>query len=539
MILRGQIVNIHDQIIFPGEITIENGRITRIEQKEVQEQNYLMPGFVDAHIHIESSMLVPSEFARLAVCHGTVATVSDPHEIANVLGIPGVEFMIQNGRKVPLKFYFGAPSCVPATPFETAGAEIGPEGVQQLLEMPEVKYLSEMMNYPGVIYKDEGVLAKIAAAHALGKPIDGHAPGVRGENLKTYINAGITTDHEAFTYEEGKEKLELGMKILIREGSAAKNFNALIPLLKEYPDQIMFCSDDKHPDDLMVSHLNAIAARAIAAGNDTFDVLRAMSLNPVKHYGLEVGLLREGDPADFIEVKDLVHFEVKSCWIDGKKVAENGKSFIDPVPFDVLNQFAIGPLSVDQLSLPAHGNQLHVIEALDGELITRGLLTAAKSIDGNLVSDVENDILKLVMVNRYKDAPLAFAFIKNFGLKEGAIASCVGHDSHNLIAVGVDDESLTRALNAVIEQHGGISAVSKTEVHCLPLPVAGIMSDQDGTSVGKAYAKIDTFAKSLGCQLKAPFMTLSFMGLLVIPALKLSDKGLFDGDKFKFVELNF
>lgn len=539
MILKGQIVDIHNRRIFPGEITIKGGIISKIEEKEVSEKHFLMPGFVDAHIHIESSMLVPSEFARLAVCHGTVATVSDPHEIANVLGIPGVEFMIRNGRKVPLKFNFGAPSCVPATSFETAGAEIGPEEVQQLLEMPEIKYLSEMMNYPGVIYKDEGVLAKIAAAHALGKPIDGHAPGVRGENLQAYIDAGITTDHEAFTYEEGKEKLELGMKILIREGSAAKNFEALIPLLKDYPDQIMFCSDDKHPDDLMISHLNAIAARAVAAGNEIFNVLRAMSLNPVKHYGLEVGLLREGDPADLIEVDDLVNFEVKSCWIDGEKVAENGESFIESVAFETLNKFAIGPISVEKLALPAQGKQLHVIEALDGELITKGLEAAAHIVNGHIVSDVEHDILKMVMINRYKEAPPAFAFIKNFGLKEGAIASCVGHDSHNLIAVGADDASLTKALNAVIEQQGGISAVSASDVHCLPLPVAGIMSDQDGATVGKAYAKIDAFAKSLGCPLKAPFMTLSFMGLLVIPALKLSDKGLFDGDKFEFVPLNY
>jgi adenine deaminase len=539
MIIRGQIVDIHNRRIFPGELTIEDGLISKIEEKEVAEQHFLMPGFVDAHIHIESSMLVPSEFARLAVCHGTVATVSDPHEIANVLGIEGVKFMIENGRKVSLKFNFGAPSCVPATSFETAGAEIGPEGVKELLEMPEVRYLSEMMNYPGVIFKDEGVLAKIKAAHDLGKPVDGHAPGLRGEDLKTYAAAGISTDHEAFTYEEGKEKLELGMKILIREGSAAKNFNALIPLLAEYPEQIMFCSDDKHPDDLIEGHLDEIAARAVALGHDTFDVLRSMSLNPVRHYGLEVGLLQEGDPADFVQVKDLTSFEVEACWIDGEKVAENGHSFVQPVAFENLNQFAITAISEEILKIPAKGKQLRVIEALDGELITRSLIADASTQDGNLTSDVSQDILKLVMINRYQDAPPAFAFIKNFGLKEGAIASCVGHDSHNLIAVGVDDASLTRALNEVIEQQGGISAVSATESKCLPLPVAGIMSDQDGASVGKAYAEIDSFAKSLGCTLKAPFMTLSFMGLLVIPALKLSDKGLFDGSKFEFVDLNF
>jgi adenine deaminase len=537
--IKGNIVDIHQKRIFQGEVVMENGRIVEVVEKAVESDHFIMPGFVDAHVHVESSMLVPSEFARLAVRHGTVATVSDPHEIANVLGEEGVTYMIENGKQVPFKFYFGAPSCVPATSFETAGASIDSAGIRRLLEMPEIKYLAEMMNYPGVIFQDEEVMAKIAVAHELGKPIDGHAPGLGGEDLRKYRAAGISTDHECFTYEEGKEKAQLGMHILIREGSAAKNFEALIPLLAEYPDQIMFCSDDKHPDDLLVSHLNALAARAVAAGHELFSVLRAMSLHPVQHYGLEVGLLRPGDPADFVVVEDLEGFQVHQTWIDGEKVAESGEALFPSVAIERVNQFNIGPVKVGALRAAAEGNTLRVIEALDGELITRSLETQARKEAGELIADPDRDILKLVMINRYHPAPPAVAFIKGFGLKDGALASCVGHDSHNIIAVGSDDEAIARAINLIISHQGGISAVSESEERVLPLPVAGIMSDQDGEAVGERYGQIDRFAKGLGSSLKAPFMTLSFMGLLVIPALKLSDKGLFDGEKFAFTPLSY
>lgn len=537
MKISGQIVDIENRRIFSGEITVANGKITSIEPKEITGKQYILPGFVDAHIHIESSMLTPSEFARLAVIHGTVATISDPHEIANVLGIPGVQYMIDNGKKVPLKFHFGAPSCVPATSFETAGAVIDAEGIKELMASDDIYYLAEMMNYPGVIYDDAEILKKLDYAKASGKPIDGHAPGLRGEPLQKYIAAGISTDHECFTEAEAAEKLSLGMKVLIREGSAAKNFEALIGLLPEHFENMMFCSDDKHPDDLIVSHINALCARAVANGIDVFKVLQSACVNPVKHYNMKVGLLRENDPADFIVVEDLTRFDVLQTYINGELVAENGKSFVAPVAFDRPNNFNIGKKHVEDFAVPGSGNPIRVIEALEGQLITNEIHATPKMENGFLVSDTENDVLKMAVVNRYKDAPVAVAFIKNFGLKKGAIASSVAHDCHNIVVVGTSDAEICNAVNLIIEQSGGVCAVSGDTKKVLGLPVAGIISDKDGWETGRLYQEIDVMAKSLGSSLHAPFMTLSFMALLVIPDLKLSDKGLFSGKDFRFVDL--
>ncbi len=537
MIIRGQIADIHNRKIYTGEIHVKDGHIERIIPSEHNEEQFILPGFIDAHIHIESSMLVPSEFARMAVRHGTVATVSDPHEIANVLGLKGVDFMIENGSRVPFKFHFGAPSCVPATSFENAGAVITSDDIEILLQRDEILYLTEMMNYPGVIYGDEEVMKKLALAKQYGKPVDGHAPGVRGEDLDAYIAGGIDTDHECFTYEEGLEKIKKGMKVLIREGSAAKNFEALIELMKEYPEKIMFCSDDKHPDDLAVDHINRLCARAIAKGIDLFDVLRAACLHPVEHYSLPVGTLREGDPADFIITRDLNTFEVIETYIDGKCVFADGESKIKAVPVEPINHFNIGPKKPSDFRYESKGGKLRVIEALEGELITRTSIEEAKVENGNLVSDPKRDILKMTVVNRYQEAPPAIAFIKNFGLKEGAIASSVGHDSHNIIAVGTSDEALCRAVNLLVETRGGIAAIAARDEKVLPLPVGGIMSDRDGISVGRAYSELSKMAREMGSPLHAPYMTLSFMALLVIPELKLSDLGLFDGKKFAFTSL--
>ncbi|MEM6964710.1 MAG: adenine deaminase [Bacteroidota bacterium] len=535
MIISANIIDILNRQIYFGELTVENGKIKSVEKKEGKSDLYVLPGFVDAHVHIESSMLIPSEFARIAVTHGTVATISDPHEIANVMGIEGVYFMIENGKRVPLKFNFGAPSCVPATTFETAGATLGVADVKELLENPNIGYLAEMMNYPGVLFDDAEVLAKIEAAKVIGKPVDGHAPGLRGKAAKKYIAAGISTDHECFTYEEALEKLQLGMKILIREGSAAKNFDALIDLLPNHADRIMFCSDDKHPDDLIEGHINQLAARAVASGCDVFDVLRAACINPVEHYDLDVGLLKVGDPADFIVVHDLKNFEIKATYINGRLVAANGKSFVTPVETEIINNFSTEKKSPEDFQLKAVSHQIRVIKAIDGEIVTDSFLARAKIKNDLAVSDLKNDILKITVVNRYQNEFPTVAFIHNFNLKKGAIASCVGHDSHNIIAVGTDNESLCRAVNLIIENKGGISAVGDEEEKVLPLPIAGIMTDADGYEVAKAYAEIDLFVKNkLGCTLTAPFMTLSFMALLVIPELKLSDKGLFDGKSFQF-----
>ncbi len=537
MQIQGQIVDIPNRRIYSGEILVANGRITSIVEKEHDVKNYILPGFIDAHIHIESSMLVPSEFAKLAVLHGTVATISDPHEIANVLGKDGVYYMIANGKKVPLKFHFGAPSCVPATSFETAGAVIDSDGIKELMASPDIYYLAEMMNYPGVLFDDPEVLQKIAWAKHYNKPVDGHAPGLRGEPIQKYIAAGITTDHECFTYEEALEKLSLGMKILVREGSAAKNFEALIDLLPEHFENMMFCSDDKHPDDLIVSHINALCARAVAKGMDIFKILQMACVNPVEHYKMKVGLLQKNDAADFIVVEDLIDFKVKQTYIDGELVAENGTSFIKHVAFDTPNNFNTLAKTVADFEVTSTATQIRVIEALEGQLITKEIHCQPKYNLGKIISDPENDVLKMAVVNRYQNTPPAIAFIKNFGLKKGAIASSVAHDCHNIVVVGTSDEEICKAVNVLIKNTGGICAVNGADIKSLALPVAGIMSDKDGWETGKLYEEIDRMAKELGSSLKAPFMTLSFMALLVIPDLKLSDKGLFSGNSFSFVDL--
>ena len=567
----GNYVDIFNEEIYPAKVIIKDGKIFSIE-KEIErerdtdlldgrpegkfinlyQERFILPGFVDSHVHIESSMLVPAEFAKVAVTHGTVATVSDPHEIANVCGIEGVEFMIANGKTVNFKFYFGAPSCVPATIFETAGDALDSSQVTELLKRKEIKYLSEMMNFPGVLFEDAEVMAKINAANAEGKPIDGHAPGLRGEDAKKYISAGISTDHECFTKEEAVEKLGYGIKILIREGSAAKNFEALIDLLNDYPNQIMFCSDDKHPDSLIDDgHINELCRRAVEKGIDIYKILRAACINPVEHYKLDVGLLRVGDPADFIMVDDLQDFDVHRTYINGELMAEDLCSNIVTTRIKKpINKFNCDFISADQLVLrqsdyPNAGGLIPVIEALEGQLITNKLLLEPTVIDGNLLGDIDKDILKIVVVNRYQNAPVSVAFIKNFTLKQGAIASSVAHDSHNIVAVGVDDVSISKAINLIIKEKGGIcyacpqeNVDGETEFisHVISLPVAGLMSLEVGEFVASHYKVIDHFVKhNLGCSLSSPFMTLSFMALLVIPHLKISDKGLFDGDNFTFL----
>lgn len=535
--LTGNLVDILQKDIYPATIHIEKGHIKLVERlQEISgELPFILPGFIDSHVHIESSMLVPAEFARLAVVHGTVATVSDPHEIANVCGMQGVEFMIENGKTVPFKFNFGAPSCVPATGFESAGATLDATQVEQLLKKDDIKYLSEMMNFPGVLHGDAEVMKKIAAAKQLNKPVDGHAPGLRGEQAKQYIDAGITTDHECFTKEEALDKLKYGMKIIIREGSAARNFEALADLLNDYPDHILFCSDDKHPDSLVEGHINQLCARAVAKGINVFNVLKAACMNPVFHYNLNVGLLRPGDPADCILVQDLVNFNVLKTYIGGELVAENGQTKIKSQPVEAINNFNCTQKNIDDFSMPATAGKQPVIEALDGQLITNKIFAGIKTTGGEFVSDTATDILKMVVVNRYKDAPVAKAFIKNVGLKQGALASSVAHDSHNIVAVGADDESLAKAVNLIIENKGGVSCVKENLEMVLPLPVAGLMSAEDGYHVAELYSFIDKAAKDAGATLSSPFMTLSFMALLVIPHLKLSDLGLFDGDEFKFI----
>ena len=533
--ISGNIVDILEGETYPGTLLISGGKITDIIRNSERYDTFLIPGFIDAHVHIESSMLVPSEFARIAALHGTVACVSDPHEIANVLGIEGVRYMIENARSVPVGFYFGAPSCVPATEFETGGAVIRSEEIEELLKMEEIHYLAEAMNFPGVIHGNAAVTEKIRITRKYGKPIDGHAPGLRGDELQKYIGAGITTDHETLSREEAVEKISLGMKIIIREGSAAKNFDELVSLIDEYPEWCMFCSDDKHPDDLMNGHINEMVKRAVRLGIDHMKVLRAACVSPVHHYGMNTGLLRSGDSADFLVVDNLRDFSILTTVIKGEIVADSGKSFIPRVDVPIVNSFHAERKKSADFILPAEGEHIRVIEAIDGQVVTNQIIETPSVERGNVVSDTARDMLKISLVNRYHHAKPAIGFIRNFGLLHGAIASSIAHDSHNIIAVGTSDQDICRAVNLIIENKGGICAVSRDREMILPLPIAGIMSNEDYSKVADKYSALDRMAKELGSSLHSPFMTLSFMALPVIPKLKITDKGLFDAEKSAFV----
>jgi len=537
--ISGQIVDVINKTIIKGIIQIEGDKIIRIIPTDDVDNQYIIPGLIDAHIHIESSMMLPSEFARYSVTHGTVACVCDPHEIANVSGVDGIDYMINNAKHSPMKFYFGAPSCVPSTAFETAGAILDAPAVEKLLKRDDIYFLAEMMNYPGVIHKNKEVYSKLHAAQVIGKPIDGHAPGLMGDDLKVYAAGGITTDHECMTLAEAKEKMALGMKVLIREGSAAKNFDDLLPLMTDYAGSIMFCSDDKHPDDLIKNgHIDALVRRAVAKGYDPMDILSVCSLNPIAHYKLDIGLLQVNDYADFVVVDNLSNFEIKATYIRGEKVAENGLTCYPRFePTELINHFNARKITEDQLIVRSTGEYLKVIIVDDGQLLTQSMLYQPKMENDNVVSDIENDILKLVVYNRYQPSTPSVAFIKNIGLKRGALASTVSHDSHNIVAVGTSDAEITMAINKIIDSKGGILTSEGDRTCLLSLPVGGLMSELEGALIAEKYEEVDAMAKELGSTLRAPFMTVAFMSLLVIPELKLGDVGLFDGKLFAFTDL--
>jgi len=536
--ISGNIVDVINDEIYAGTIEIKNGKIFKITRLDKVFKNFIIPGFIDSHIHIESSMLVPSEFARTAVTHGMIAVVADPHEIANVVGVDGVNFMIDNGKQVPFKFYFGAPSCVPATFDETSGAKIGSAEIADLLKRDDIKYLGEVMDFPGVISGEKEIISKINAAKFYNKPVDGHAPGLVGEALEKYINAGISTDHESYTKEEALEKIKQGMKILMREGSAAKDFDALSSLIEEYPDDCMFSSDDRHPNDLVEGHIDLLVKKSLNLGYDVLNVLKCACLNPVLHYKLDVGLLQEGDNADFLEIDDFEKLNVLKTVINGLVVSENGWSLIPRIKTEYINKFHAQPKKAEDFLVKATGGKINVIEAKDGLLVTKKLCLDAKVENNYIVTDVKRDILKITVINRYQNSLPSVGFIKGFGFIKGAIASSVAHDSHNVIAVGVSDEEITRAVNLVIENKGGLSIVHDDVDMILSLPIAGLMSDKSVFDVAEDYEKLANEAKKMGSNLTDPYMTLSFMALLVIPEIKLSDKGLFDSAKFEFMEVN-
>lgn len=531
MVIEGNVIDVVAGRVFPGRVRVEGGRIASIvETPGVVYETWIGPGLVDAHVHVESSLLGPVEFGRAALVHGTTASVSDPHEIANVLGVPGVEWMLEQGRRTPFQIAFGAPSCVPATPFETAGARFGPEEVDALLSKPEVLYLAEVMNFPAVIGRDPAMMAIVEVAKRRGKRIDGHAPGVMGEAAERYVSAGIETDHECVSLEEALAKCRLGMKIAIREGSAARNFDALWPVLNAFPEQCFLCSDDKHPDDLVVSHINALVARAVANGIDPMVAMRAATLNPVRHYGLGCGLLQPGDRADMVEWDGFEQMNCLRCWVAGELVAAEGKSQLPFEKPDSVNLFKAQPKHPEDFVLPKQEGNRRIIVALDGQLLTDEV-----SLEAN-EADPGRDLLYIAVVNRYSDEPPAVALIQGFGLRDGAMASSVAHDSHNVVAVGTNFKDISRAVNLVITAGGGLSIVAGSGGQVLPLPIAGLMSDGECGKVASSFTGLTRAAKQLGCELRSPFMTLSFMALLVIPSLKLSDKGLFDVNTFSLLD---
>ncbi len=537
MKIKSNLIDIIARKTYAAEIEIKNGKIKEITPIDEKVEGYILPGFIDAHVHIESSMVSPAAFARTAVKFGTVATVSDPHEIANVLGLKGLDFMLQSAEKVPLKFFFGVPSCVPATDFETSGAKLDANDVSELIKRADFLYLSEMMNFPGVIFDDEEVHKKINATKKVNKPIDGHAPTLSGENLKKYVQAGILTDHECSTIEEGREKANLGMYILIREGSAAKNYTALAPLLNEFPEKIMFCSDDLHPDNLSNGHINILVKRLLSENYDLYDILRSISYNPVKFYNLNVGLLQKNDNADFIRIDNLQDFNIIETYINGEIVFQNGTSLIPEISENSINKFFVNTINSSDIQVVAKQEKIKVIQAIDGDLFTKKLLLAAKVENNFIVPDTEQDILKLVALNRYQEADPSVAFINGFKLKKGAIAGTVAHDSHNIIAVGTNDTNILRAIELIQENKGALVAVNGKDETILPLDIAGIMSSKNVDETANLYKKLNEKAKEFGTELHAPFMTLAFMSLLVIPEIKLGDKGLFDGINFKFIDL--
>lgn len=537
--VSANLIDIHRRCITYSEVIWQDGVIRSITEQgpERNGQPYLLPGFIDAHVHVESSMLPPAEFARLALRQGVIGAVCDPHEIANVLGMEGVRYMVDDGRRSPFLFCWGAPSCVPATAFETAGATLNANEIRQLLEDGSCSFLSEVMNFPGVLAEDAGVMAKLAVAQQAQVNIDGHSPGLSGPALARYAGAGISTDHECTTLAEAEEKLQQGMHILIREGSAARNFAALEPLLRSHPERVMFCSDDKHPDELWQQHVNGHVQRALALDHDLYDTLRAATLNPVQHYGLPAGLLRVGDRFDAQQVDSLQHLTVQHVWLAGQQVVSNGQCVLPKMDSVCINRFTAWSVSAEQLRIRGHSGKARVIGIRDGALLTTAEWVDITAKQGVLDPASTNDVMLLAVINRYHPAPPALALVRGFGFTNGAMASSVAHDSHNIIAVGSDATLLAAAINAVMNSKGGLAWADTHRSAVLPLPIAGLMSPLSGEAVAHQYSSLDALVKRAGSSLHAPYMTLSFLALLVIPALKLSDKGLFDGEHFCFTSV--
>ncbi len=541
MELKVNFVDFYDKQIYPALINFDE-KINFIKKIDEKCSNLIIPGLIESHIHIESSMLTPSRFAQVAVTHGTTAIVADPHEIANVLGLDGINFMRDDAKKTPVKIFFTAPSCVPATKFETSGAIIDSEKINLLLEEKDIVALGEMMNFYGVIHSDSEVMKKIKFAHKYKKPVDGHCPKLTGEKLNKYIKAGILTDHECTTLVEAEEKLGKGMKIMIKQGSYAKNLENIYPLAFKNSDFCFLASDDLEADDLLKGHMNLKLKEIVNLGINPFDAIRMSTFNPARHYNLNVGLLKSGDPADFVILNNLRDFNVLETYINGKLVAKDGKALFELPEVKKMNFFDIKQKNVNDFKINSNKKngviKVHVIGLVENQIITKKLIETLKVDNYEILPDLGKDILRIAVAERYGNNNLALGFIKGFMLKEGAIASSVAHDSHNIISIGFEKNDITRAINTVIEMRGGLTLVRNNQVLIrIALPIAGLMSDKPAEDIVKKLNRFYLILKALGCTLNSPLMILSFMSLPVVPELKLTDRGLFDVEKFGFINL--
>jgi adenine deaminase len=536
-LLEGNLVDVIGQRIFPARVSFQDGVITGVEEISGKFEGFLIPGMIDSHIHIESSLLCPSRFAEAVVPHGTTAVITDPHEIANVLGLQGVDYMVKDSKTVPLRVYFTAPSCVPSTPFETSGAHFGAREIEALLSRPEFVALGELMNYPGAVAHDPQVMEKIEVARKLGRPIDGHAPLLSGEDLKEYVRLGILTDHECTSSAEAKEKHELGMQIMVRQGSASRNLEALAEFARS--NDFFLVSDDKSVSDLVSGHLDRILAEAVEQGIDPVRAIRAVTINPALHYGLSIGAIEVGRKADIVQVADLKSFHVQDVYVDGQLVASRGAPKFEVKPKEMAYQFVLMrkvPSDFEVMSTSPLA-EVRVIGIVKDEIITEDLTATLRTENGRVLPDLEQDVLKIAVVNRYGDAPVANGFVKGFGMKRGAVASSVAHDAHNIIVIGASSEDMATAVNTLVMEGGGFCACADGKTHILNLRVAGLMCTRRAVEVKRVLDIVQARVRELGSPLENPFMTMSFLSLLVIPALKLGDRGLFDVRAFKFVDV--
>ncbi len=533
-LIKGNLLNVFTEEIYPAEIFFENGVIKCVKPVKEDLDDFILPGFIDAHIHIESSMLTPSRFAETVVPHGTTSVISDPHEIANVVGLDGIKYMMKDAESVPLNVFFTAPSCVPATSFETSGAVIGVEELDELLRQDNIVALGEMMNFPGVLAEDPLVMEKIRLARKYNKPVDGHAPLLSGPDLCKYIGAGISTDHECTSTEEAMEKIRLGMKIMIREGSSARNMVDLVSVGGDF-----IVSDDKDIEELLIGHVDVMLRKAVEFGLDPIDAVKMVTINPCIHYNLNRGCISPGKPADIVIVDNLKDFNVKKVFIEGNLVASDHEALFSFKPLLIENTFNLSPkMSEDFEVLSSKDKEtVRVIEVMEGQLLTHKIEAVLKVDNGKINPDVENDVLKISVVERYGHGRISNAFVHGFGIEKGAIASSVAHDSHNIIVVGTNSKDMAYAVNKLSENNGGLVAISDEQYKSLMLPVAGLMSTRGAEEVSRECRDLNEMLVNMGCKLNTPFMALSFMALLVIPKLKISDKGLFDVENFKFVNV--